>query len=396
MKKNTCLAVVIALLLLAMAAPASAGSSAEAALIMDYATGQILYAENIDAPLPPASITKLITMHLVFEAISQGKISLTDQVRASANAAALPDGSATIFLGAGEILTVEELLDAVAIISANDAGVALAEYIAGSEAAFIELMNEKARELGLTNTTFLNVHGLHAPGHVMSARDIALLSRATLAKYPEITAYSSRVFMRMERDKRFVRQGYFDLHSTYASLIGWRNIDGLKTGWTPEAGRCITVTAAENGRRYIVVVMGAKTIEQRDKKVKELLAQAFDLYEAAIPLQAGEVVGTVSIEGAKSKQAEIGPARDVVLVMARNGNLEDFEERMDITPGLRAPLNTGDVVGVLSYSKAGETVASVDLVLKEDVEKAGFLTLTFRFLGKVFLGFGAWLLGLFK
>ncbi|MDD4658103.1 MAG: D-alanyl-D-alanine carboxypeptidase, partial [Eubacteriales bacterium] len=243
MKKIYCLFISLALLL-TMAVPAGAEQSNNtAALIMDYETGQILYAENIDAPLPPASITKLMTMHLVYEAIAQGKISLDDQVKASANASSLPDGASTIFLGTGEVLTVKELLEAVAIISANDAGIALAEHIAGSESAFVVMMNEKAKELGLTNTTFINAHGLHTEGHVMSARDIAILSKATLDKYPEILSYSSIKFLRMEREARYVRQGYFDMHSTYASLIGWRNIDGLKTGWTPEAGRCITVTA---------------------------------------------------------------------------------------------------------------------------------------------------------
>ncbi|HBS93076.1 MAG TPA: D-alanyl-D-alanine carboxypeptidase, partial [Firmicutes bacterium] len=244
MKKTFCLLFTVALLL-TMAVPAGAEQpSNTAALIMDFETGQILYAENIDAPLPPASITKLMTMHLVFEAIAEGKIQLDDQVKASANASSLPDGSSTIFLGTGEVLTVDELLEAVAIISANDAGIALAEYIAGSESAFVAIMNEKANELGLTNTTFINAHGLHTEGHVMSARDIAILTRATLEKYPEILDYSSKKFLRMERETRYVRQGYFDMHSTYASLIGWRNIDGLKTGWTPEARRCITVTAA--------------------------------------------------------------------------------------------------------------------------------------------------------
>ena len=156
MKKIFCMFITIALLL-TMAVPAGAEQSNDtAALIMDFETGQILYAENIDAPLPPASITKLMTMHLVFEAIAQGQISLDDQVTASANASTLPESSSTIFLGKGETLTVKELLEAVAIISANDAGIALAEHIAGSESAFVVQMNEKARELGMTNTNFIN------------------------------------------------------------------------------------------------------------------------------------------------------------------------------------------------------------------------------------------------
>lgn len=395
MKKTFCLLFTVALLL-TMAVPAGAEQpSNTAALIMDFETGQILYAENIDAPLPPASITKLMTMHLVFEAIAEGKIQLDDQVKASANASSLPDGSSTIFLGTGEVLTVDELLEAVAIISANDAGIALAEYIAGSESAFVAMMNEKANELGLTNTTFINAHGLHTEGHVMSARDIAILTRATLEKYPEILDYSSKKFLRMERETRYVRQGYFDMHSTYASLIGWRNIDGLKTGWTPEAGRCITVTAAEGSRRYIVVVMGEETIPLRDKRVKELLAQAFDQFQPSVPVKAGEVIDSISIELAKEKEAEIVPVKDVTLVMSRTDKLEDFEERIEILPNLKAPMEKGDVVGTLSYYRNEELVTAVDLVLNENAEKASLFTRTLRFLSQIFVDLGNWIVSLF-
>ncbi|MDD4768927.1 MAG: D-alanyl-D-alanine carboxypeptidase [Eubacteriales bacterium] len=395
MKKTFCLLFTVALLL-TMAVPAGAEQpSNTAALIMDFETGQILYAENIDAPLPPASITKLMTMHLVFEAIAEGKIQLDDQVKASANASSLPDGSSTIFLGTGEVLTVDELLEAVAIISANDAGIALAEYIAGSESAFVAMMNEKANELGLTNTTFINAHGLHTEGHVMSARDIAILTRATLEKYPEILDYSSKKFLRMERETRYVRQGYFDMHSTYASLIGWRNIDGLKTGWTPEAGRCITVTATEGSRRYIVVVMGEETIPLRDKRVKELLAQAFDQFQPSVPVKAGEVIDSISIELAKEKEAEIVPVKDVTLVMSRTDKLEDFEERIEILPNLKAPMEKGDVVGTLSYYRNEELVTAVDLVLNENAEKASLFTRTLRFLSQIFVDLGNWIVSLF-
>lgn len=384
------------ILLLTMVAPAEAVVPETAALIMDFETGQILYADNIDTPLPPASITKLMTLHLVFEALHQGRISLDDQVRASANASSLPNGSSTIFLGTGEVLTVKELLEAVAIISANDAGIALAEHIAGSEGAFIVMMNEKARELGLKNTTFINAHGLHAQGHVMSTRDIAILSRETLKKYPEILDYSSIKYLRMERETRYVRQGYFDMHSTYASLIGWRKIDGLKTGWTPEAKRCITVTAEENGRRYIIVVMGEETIPLRDKKVKELLARAFDQFQPVVAVKAGDVIDSITIDLAKNSDTEIVPAQDVTLVISRTENKEEFEEKIEILPGLSAPLKKGDVVGSLSYYRGEEKITTVDLVLNEDVDKANIFTRTLRFFSELFVELADWILGLFE
>ena len=394
--KKICSLLVITLLL-ATALPAKAEQASNtAALIMDFETGQILYAENIDAPLPPASITKLITMHLVFEAIAEGKIGLGDQVKASANATSLPDGSATIFLGTGEVLTVEELLEAVAIISANDAGIALAEHIAGSESAFVHLMNEKAVELGLTNTTFINVHGLHTPSHLMSARDIALLSRATLQKFPEITDYSKLKYLRMERDKRYVRQGYFDLHSTYANLIGWRHIDGLKTGWTPEAGRCITVTAAENDRRHIVVVMGEKSISERDQKVKELLAQAFDQFRPVVLRQAGEAIESMFLSSAKNKEVETGVSQDVTILLARTEDPAVIHEEIELLPGLKAPMKKGDPVGTLSFYRGIEQITSVDLILNEDAERAGFFTRSFRFLSALLASLAKWVIGLFS
>lgn len=367
-----------------------------AALIMDYETGQILYANNIDTPLPPASITKLITMHLVFEALEDGRISLTELVKASANASSLPADSAKIFLGLGEELTVEELLESVAIISANDAGVALAEHIAGSEAAFVALMNEKARELGLTNTNYVNVHGLHNPVHTMSARDIALLAKATIERYPVILEYSKKPFLRLERETRYVRQGYFDLHSTYASLIGWRNIDGLKTGWTPEAGRCIVATALQNGRRYIVVVMGANSISQRDEKVKELMTKAFDQFYPVTPIKAGDAVTTIQVDTAKVREVEAVAATDLVLLLSKTDSLEDYQVEQEITPGLKAPLANGEVVGTLSYRRDGEEVATIDLIVAEDVIKAGFFTRVFRFIVKLLSAFAKWVAGFFS
>lgn len=392
--KKAIITLLVLVALLFSAAPAGAQAVETASLLMDLETGQILYAENIDQALPPASITKLMTMHLIFEAIASGQISLDDEVKASANASDLPSGSSTIFLGRGEVLTVEELLQAVAIISANDAGIALAEHVAGSESAFVNMMNDKAQELGLTNTAFINSHGLHAQGHTMSARDIALLSKATLEKYPEILDYSSQKFARMERETRYVRQGYFDLHSTYANLIGWRNIDGLKTGWTPQAGRCITVTA-DAGRRYIAVVLGAESTAQRDEKVKELLTMGMDNFQAKGAVQANEVIDTIEIKSAKNQKIAVVPAQDVTLLMKRDMTLQDFEQVVEINPGLEAPLEKGSVVGSLSFFRDGKEVTSVDLVLEADAEKANFFTRSLRFLSQVFTDLGDWILSLF-
>lgn len=394
MKKFLC--TLLAVFVLLSATPVSAEQNEISAyLLMDFETGQILEAHNIDIPLPPASITKLMTMHLVFEALDQGRVSLTDKVTASANASNFSPDASQIFLGKGEVLTVKELLTAVATISANDAGTALAEHIAGSESAFVQMMNEKAAELGLSNTNFVNSHGLHAAGHNMSARDIAILSRETLKRYPEILDYTSIKFVRMERDTRYVRQGYFDMPSTFASLIGWRNIDGLKTGWTPEAGRCIAVTAQEGDRRYIAVILGAASIAERDQKVKELLALGLDQYQPQIAVSTADVVETIEIKHAKVKETAVVPAQDVTLVMRRDMDLEDYDREVEFQPDLEAPLAKGDVVGTLTYSLNGNEIASVELVVQEDVEKANFFTRCLRFLSQAFTDLGNWITGLF-
>lgn len=394
MKKFLCTLLAVFVLLSANVAKAEQ-REIPAYLLMDFETGQILEAHNIDAPLPPASITKLMTMHLVFEALAQGQISLTDEVKASANASNFPPDASQIYLGTGEVLTVKELLTAVATISANDAGTALAEHIAGSESAFVRMMNEKAEELGLANTNFVNSHGLHAADHNMSARDIAILTKATLERYPEILEYTAIKFVRMERETRYVRQGYFDMPSTFANLIGWRNIDGLKTGWTPEAGRCIAVTAQEGGRRYIAVIMGAATTAERDKKVKELLALGFDQYLPKIAVTSSDVIETIAIKHAKAKETAVVPARDVTLVMKRDMDLEDFDQEIEFKADLQAPLKKGDAVGTLTFSRDGNVVTSVELVVQEDVEKANFFTRCLRFLSQAFTDLGNWIMGLF-
>lgn len=364
---------------------------ARAALVLDHATGQVLYAHNIDQPLPPASITKLMTMHLVFEALAAGTISLDDQVTASSHATDLPPNASTIFLGAGETLSVEELLRAIAIISANDAGIAMAELIAGSERAFVAMMNDKARELGMENTYFVNSHGLDADGHLMSARDIAILSRETVTRFPEILEFSSQKYHRMERETRYVRHGYFDLHSTFSTLIGWRNIDGLKTGWTPAALRGITVTAQQDQRRLYVVVLGAETVDQRDDIVRKLLSYGMDQFTDAVPIQAGVEVDTVRIENAKEQEVPVVTAAPVQVVWKKDMDLSDLEQKVTLFPDIEAPLSAGDRVGELCLYWNGHLLTTVDLTVEQEVEQANFVVRTMRVISRNLVQLGLWL-----
>lgn len=389
------------LIIFILALPTTAGATDDplhpfsvesgAALVMDHNTGQILYAQNIDSALPPASITKLMTMHLIFEGLAAGNISLDDPVEASAHATDLPPDASTIFLGTGEILPVEELLRAIAIISANDAGIAMAEYIAGSEQAFVEQMNEKASELGLENTHFINSHGLDEEGHHMSARDIALLSRETIRLYPEILQYSSQKYYRMERDTRYIQQGYFDLHSTFSALIGWRNIDGLKTGWTPIAKRGITATAENNHRRLYIVVLGAETVEQRDEIVHQLLRHGMDQFTPAVPIAAGTEVDTIRINNAKEQTVPVATGRDVEVLWKTGMTLDDVQQKITILPDLSAPLNAGEKVGELSLYWDDHVMTTIDLVTKQRVEQANFFVRALRTLSQNLVQFGHWL-----
>jgi D-alanyl-D-alanine carboxypeptidase (penicillin-binding protein 5/6) len=366
--------------------------NSRAALVMDLETGQIIYAQNIDEELPPASISKLIVMYIIFEAMENGIIRLEDKIPASANAHGLSPDQSQLFLGLGEALTVRKLLYSIATISANDAAIVLAERIAGSESAFVDLMNQRARDMGLTSTKFTNVHGLHNIHHVMSARDIAVLSRNIILDYPQVLEYSKVRRMRLERETRFVRQGYFDLDSTFAPLIGWRNLDGLKTGWTPQAGRGITATAMENDRRYVVVVLGAETVNSRAEVVRQLFNDAFANFTSITPYTQQQELERIQVQGARVREIAVGPSQDIMLVARRGSGIETFREERVFNAKLKAPLKEGDVVGSLNFYNGEELVSQTDLVLLEDAAKANFMVLGLRFLRETLTQLGHWLM----
>lgn len=399
MKKIISLLLAVVFMFLALGSAGASSSelqpfavNSRAALMMDLETGQIIYAQNIDEELPPASITKLMVMYLIFEALENGVFGLEDKIPASANAHGLSPDQSQIFLGLGEALTVRELLYSIATISANDAAIVMAERIAGSESAFVALMNERARDMGLNSTNFTNVHGLHHPSHVMSARDIAVLSRNIILDYPQMLEFSKVKRMRLERETRYVRQGYFDLDSTFAPLIGWRNLDGLKTGWTPQAGRGIAATAMENGRRYVAVVLGAETINSRAEIVKQLFNDAFANFTSITAYTQHQELERIQIPGARVRESAVGPVQDIQLVTRRGTGIESFREERILNHKLKAPLNEGDVVGSLRLYKGEELVTQTDLVLLEDVAKANLMVRGLRFLSETLTQLGRWLM----
>jgi len=343
--------------------------NADSALLMDTATGTILYAKNADQALPPASVTKIMTLLLFMEEIEAGNISLEDEVTVSEYAASM--GGSQVFLEPGECMKAEELLKCVIIASANDAAVTLAEKIAGSEEAFVSRMNERAAELGMTNTHFENATGLDddTTKHLTSAYDIALMSRELL-KHPKITQYST-IWMDTIRD------GAFGLTNTNRLIRFYNGATGLKTGSTSRAGFCMSATAMREGLHLIAVIMGADTRDTRNEAAKQLLDYGFANY-SLYNNPGGEAGKTSVIGGVKNSCAGIYPSYTRLMPKGKNKSIQT-EILMD--ERIPAPVQTGDRIGTVRYLSDGEVLHEEAIVAAENVEKITFGGLFLRMLG---------------
>lgn len=317
--------------------------ASRAAVLMDDQSGRVLYAHNPHEPLPPASITKLMTLMLALEAVQQGRASMADEVVASEHAASM--GGSQVWLEVGERMSLRELLNAVAVGSANDAAVALAEHLAGSEAAFVERMNRRARELGMRSTRFANATGLPPeetgdPGpHVASAYDLALLSRASVRTpglLPMVATW--------EYTMRAGGLGKPVLYNLNRFLKRYPGVDGLKTGMTSQAGYCIAVTAKRDNLRLIVVTMGAPSSQAREKDVRTLLDWGFRRYEARRLAQGGEAVATLEVARGDPRYVPATLGEDAFLTVERGARV-DIDSRVELERTLVAPVAAGTVVG---------------------------------------------------
>ncbi len=355
--------------------PFKLAENVKAAILMEQDTGTILYEENGDEPLPPASMTKIMTMLLVMEALDAGKIRLDDTVRTSTHAASM--GGSQIFLEEGEEMTVEELLLAVAIASANDASVALAEHIAGSEEVFVEMMNKRAEELGLKNTRFQNATGLPAENHFSSARDIAIMSRELL-KHEEITKYTGRYesYLRENTDDKFW------LVNTNRLVKFYPGVDGLKTGFTNEARYCLSATAEKNGMRVIAVVFGAPTAKERNKQITRMLDFAFSQYETVPVYEKGATVGEVVVQKGEMERVPVQTKDKVSFLKKKGEKTEDVQPVLRFDENLQAPVKRGDVVGQIVLQKDGKELGKTDLIASKDVAPAAWWTLYKRTFGQ--------------
>ena len=344
--------------------------TSHAALLMEKTTGQILYAQNEHDALPPASVTKIMTVLLTMEAIDSGRIALDDMVTVSAYAAGM--GGSQVFLAEGEQMSVDDLLKAVCVSSGNDAAVALAEHVAGVTELFVEQMNNRARELGMKDTHFVNCTGLTAEGHVTSAHDIALMSRELLLHHPEVRSYTT-IWMDT------LRNGTFGLSNTNKLIRFYDGATGLKTGFTQEAGYCISATAERDGMELIAVIMKGNTSDSRNADAKTLLNYGFSTY-ALVDVQPEEPLPALPVTlGAADTVALTLPeeGRTVLLEKSRSGGLTQTVELPEAVP---APLQAGDTVGTLTVSREGETLLTVPIVVAETVEALTWREMTARLL----------------
>jgi len=353
----------------------------KSALLMDVATGRILYEKNAHDKLAPASVTKVMTMLLIMEAIDSGKISLTDPVTASEAAAA--KGGSQIFLKAGETMPVSDMLKSIAVSSANDCACAMAEHIAGSEEAFVSLMNQRAEELGMADTRFVNCTGLddspEAQQHRTSAHDIAVMSRQLLKNHPGIKEFTT-IWMDT------VRNGTFGLSNTNKLVKFYSGATGLKTGFTSGAGYCLSASAQREGMELVAVVMGAETAAGRNAACKQLLDYGFASYALITP----------DLTEAETVPVRLGKAEAVTPMVSQNpqlliekGQKASVTTQVTLEEELTAPVTQGQRLGTMTV-KAGEQILSeIPLVAAESVERLNWGELFGMVLKKAAMGKGS-------
>lgn len=332
----------------------------KSAVLMDADSGRILYAKNENEALPPASVTKIMTLLLVMEEIDSGALKLEDKVSASANASSM--GGSQIFLKEGEIMSVEDLLKSVVISSANDAAVALAEHIAGSEEAFVQRMNQKAAALGMKNTNFENTNGLDdtAINHKTSALDIAIMSRE-LIKHKDILKYSS-IWMDSIRD------GAFGLTNTNRLVRFYRGCTGLKTGSTSKAGFCVSVTASRDNLNLICVIMGAESGDIRNREATALLDYGFANYQNySYPEGSFEDIKLMG-----GNKESVSARHDSFSICVSKGEKEKIQPQIQINQDIHAPVKKGEVIGKVSFLLDGKEMGYTEIYSTEDVERIKF------------------------
>lgn len=349
------------------------------AILMEASTGQVIYEKDADTSLHPASITKIMTLILIFDAIKDGKIGLDDEVTVSEYAASM--GGSQVFLEAGEKQTVDTMIKCISMASANDACVAMSEYIEGTESAFVAKMNERAMGLGMNNTNFVNCCGLDTDGHMSTARDIALMSRELITKYPQIHDYST---IWMDTIIHSTRRGdsEFGLTNTNKLIKQYEWATGLKTGSTGLAKCCLSASANKDGIDLIAVIMAAPDSKTRFAEAVNLLNYGFntcDIYkDDGMPL-----LENIRISKGKKDYVNCRYEKEFSYMFINPVNPEDISKELHINENIAAPVNEGDTIGTLDYYYNGEKIGSVNVISSENIEKADFLTQIKKVFGRL-------------
>ena len=376
--KRLCSFLLALLALTVLTVPAGAEElavEAEACLLMEKTTGEVLYAVNEHEPLEPASVTKIMTILLVMEAIDSGQLQYGDVVTASAHACSM--GGSQIWLKENEQMTVEDMLKAVCVASANDCSVALAEHLAGSEAAFVERMNQRAAELGMEDTVFMNPTGLPAEGHVTSAYDIALMSRELILNHPDVRRFTT-IWMDT------LRNGEFGLSNTNKLIHNYEGATGLKTGSTDGALYCLSATAERDGMELIAVILKAPTSAQRFAGAQALLNYGFASYGLAEIQTPGDLAPIPVRLGAE--KAVTARLEGETALLAEKEKLGTLETELTMETELSAPVAEGQEVGRLTVTSGGETLAEFPLVADRAVARLTYWQLLQRCMRMAFLG----------
>ncbi len=375
MKKIVILLICVGLLLPVwiVKADTDLAPNAKSAILIEASTGKIIYEKNSHEKLSPASMTKMMSMLVIVESIEKGIISWDDMVTASENASKM--GGSQILLETGEQMSVADLFKGVAVASGNDAVVALAEAVAGTEEEFVNMMNTRAKELGLKDTMFKNPHGLDDANHYSSAYDMMLIAKE-LVKHEKVLEYTSiyEDYLRKGTSKELW------LVNTNKLTRFYPGVDGLKTGYTDTAGYCLTATAKKNGMRLIAVAMGEADAKVRNAEVTSMLDYGFAQYKVNELLNPNTVISKVEIEKGKKKQVEIIPLQNATVVTRKTETIGKITYDLHLDE-VKAPVKVGEKVGILDILENGNKIGQIEITVKEEVKKANFLDLYLRYLG---------------
>ena len=378
MKKVFILLIVLVLSIPSLVSAEELAVNAKSAILIDFDTGTILYEKNKDERLSVASLTKMMAQIIILEEVEKGNLTWDEKITTSANAAGY--GGTQIYLEPGEVMTARELMKAISMASANDATVALAERISGTESKFVELMNNKAKELGLKNTNFVNPTGLDEENHYSSSYDLSIIARELL-KHKEILEFSSLYedYLRVDTPNKFWLVNTNKLVRTYPS------VDGLKTGFTNNAGYTMAVTAKKDNMRIIGIVLGEEISKVRNKETEELLDYGFNTYKVNLIKKKGDLVDTIKINKGNKKKIDVILDSDIAVLTKKSDNGLKYDEKVVLNE-IKLPLKQGDIIGVLELYNKGSKIGTYNLVSSCSVKKKNMISIYLDNLKKIIVG----------